>query len=182
MIVEPVKPIVLHRIHRLKALAGKWPADRAAGKILQSLFQSAQGIHVKIIRGFVQQQNVRAFLQHLGEMDSIAFTSGYHRDFLLLIRAGKVEPTDVRARVHFTRAQLQDVCAAGDFFPDGFVGIERAALSTVAWAAIEMTFRVMTSRTCMVVRLFALIQYRVRRSRSTYPFKRFRADRLRSTI
>ena len=49
----------------------------------------------KIVRWFVQQQYVGAFLQHLCQMDAIALAARQHRNFLLLIRTGEIEAAHV---------------------------------------------------------------------------------------
>jgi len=80
---------------------------RAAGEVLQCLFKRAQRVHIQIVRRFIEQQNVRAFFQHLCQMDSIAFASRQHADLLLLIRAGEIESRHVGARVHLAGADFQ---------------------------------------------------------------------------
>ena len=46
--------------------------DRATGKIEQSVLEGPQGVDVEVVGGLVQQQDVAATLQELGEMDAIA--------------------------------------------------------------------------------------------------------------
>ena len=48
---------------------------RAAGELFERQFQRAQGFDVEIIGRFVEQQQVRTRLQHLGEMDAVALTA-----------------------------------------------------------------------------------------------------------
>ncbi len=59
--------------------------DGTSGEILQRLFECPHGVHVEIVGGFVQQQNVCAFLQHLCKMKAITFAAGKAPDLLLLI-------------------------------------------------------------------------------------------------
>src|SRR5947209_7517969 len=47
----------------------------AARKILQRLFERAQGVDVEIVGRLVEQEYIGAGLEHLGEMDAIAFTA-----------------------------------------------------------------------------------------------------------
>jgi hypothetical protein len=49
--------------------------NRASGEILQRFFKCAQGVDVEIVRGLVEKQDVRALLQHLRQMNAIAFAS-----------------------------------------------------------------------------------------------------------
>src|SRR4030095_8805407 len=106
--------------------------DHAAGKTFQRLFERAQGVHIQVVGRFVEQQNVRAFFQHLRQMDSIALAARQHADLLLLIRAGKIESRYVRSRIHFSGADFQKVGAADDLFPDRFFRIEGTALIDVS--------------------------------------------------
>src|SRR5690349_18653846 len=57
----------------------------AAGEVLKRGFQGAQCIYIKIVCRLVQQQNVRAFLQHLCEVNPVSLTTRKHANFLLLI-------------------------------------------------------------------------------------------------
>ena len=68
-----------------------------------------------------------AALQHLGEVDAVAFTTGEDADFLLLVRALEVEGADIGARHDRDAAEVDDVRAAGDFFPHVLVRIELVA-------------------------------------------------------
>ena len=47
----------------------------AAGEILQRLFQRAQRVDIEIVGGLVEQQNVGAGLEHLGQMHPVAFAA-----------------------------------------------------------------------------------------------------------
>ena len=49
--------------------------DGAAGEILQRLFQRAQGIDVEIVCRLVEQQQVGAGAQHLGQMHAVALAA-----------------------------------------------------------------------------------------------------------
>src|SRR4051812_49074790 len=65
--------------------------DSAAREVFQSLFESAHRVHVQIVRRLVEQEDVRAFLQHLREVDAIALAAREHPYLLLLVRAREVE-------------------------------------------------------------------------------------------
>ena len=98
--------------------------DGAAGEILQRLFQRAQRIDVEIVGRLVEQQQVGAGPQHLGEMHAVALAARQRADFLLLVGALEVERGAVGARVHFLLAEQDDVLAVGDFLPHGLLAVE----------------------------------------------------------
>src|SRR5204862_5115050 len=58
---------------------------RAAGEILESFLERAQSLHVEIVGGLVEQEDVTALLEHLGEVDPVALAAGELADLLLLI-------------------------------------------------------------------------------------------------
>jgi hypothetical protein len=69
---------------------------------------------------------------------AVALAARKVADLLLLVAALEVEGRAIGARIDLALAQLDDVVAAGDFLPDGLVGIERvAALVDIA----ELTVR-----------------------------------------
>src|SRR5207237_6254671 len=107
--------------------------DGAAGVVEQRLLERAQRVDVEVVGRLVEQQQVRAFLQELGEMHAIAFAAGERADLALLLRALEVEPGDERARGDRPLADHQLVLAAGDLLPHALVRTERvAALIDVA--------------------------------------------------
>ena len=65
--------------------------DGATGKILQRLFQRAQRIDVEIVGRFVEQQQIGAGAQHLGEMHAVALAARERADLLLLVGALEIE-------------------------------------------------------------------------------------------
>jgi len=83
----------------------------AAREIFQPVLQGPQGVHVQIIRGLVEEEHVRFFLQHPGQVDAVAFPSGEGPDLLLLGRAGEVEPGHVGAGIDFPIAEGDQVLA-----------------------------------------------------------------------
>src|SRR5207302_9106918 len=105
--------------------------DRASGETLECLFERSECVDVEIVRWFVEQENVRTFLEHLRQMHAIALAAGENANLLLLILAGEVESRDVRARRHLTRTERHDVRAAGDLFEDRLVSIQRPILVDV---------------------------------------------------
>ena len=50
--------------------------DGATGETLQSFFECAQGVDVEIIGRFVEDNEVRPFFQHTGQVHPVAFAAG----------------------------------------------------------------------------------------------------------
>ena len=71
--------------------------DGAAGVVGERVFQRAQGLDVEVVGGLVEQQQVGAGLQHLGEMDAVALAARELADLLLLVRPLEVEGADIGA-------------------------------------------------------------------------------------
>ena len=71
--------------------------DRAAREILQRFFQRAQRVDIEIVGRLVEKEHVRAFLQHLREMNAVAFAARQNADLFLLILSREIESRDVRA-------------------------------------------------------------------------------------
>src|SRR3954463_6383577 len=84
----------------------------AAGEILQRLLERAQGLDVEIVGRFVEQEDVAALLQHLGDMDTVALAAGELADLLLLVLALEVEGADIGAGADFVLAEMEYVRAA----------------------------------------------------------------------
>ena len=84
-----------HAIQKPAVVADHHGASR---KILQRFFEGAQRIHVQIVGGLVEQQNVGALLQHLRQMHSISLAARQIADLLLLIASGKIESRDICTR------------------------------------------------------------------------------------
>src|SRR6185437_1046146 len=101
--------------------------DGAAGEVEQSLLQRAQRVDVEVVGRLVEQEKVRAAFQHLGEMHPVALAPRKLADLLLLVGALEVEGADIGAAVHLALAELNEVVAAGDFLPYGFLAVERVA-------------------------------------------------------
>ena len=100
---------------------------RAAGKAQQRLFQRAQRIDVQIVGRLVEQQEVAAALQQLGQVQPVALAAGEGAHLLLLVGAAEVEAGRVGPRVDRAAAELELVLAPGDLLVDRLVGIEIVA-------------------------------------------------------
>src|SRR5690606_25253119 len=72
----------------------------------------------------VKQQHVGALLEQLGEVQTVALTTGQVLDALLLVAALEVEATEVSTRRHLEIADLEDIKAAGYLFPHRLVAVE----------------------------------------------------------
>src|SRR5882757_8825999 len=83
-----------------------------------------QRVHVEVVGRLVEQQQVAALAQKLGEVEPVAFAPGQLGDLLLLVSALEVEARDVRAAVDGPLAQLDLVLSARDLLPDGLFGIQ----------------------------------------------------------
>src|SRR4051794_26772992 len=100
---------------------------RAAGEVEQRLLERAQGVDVEVVGRLVEEQDVAAGAQQLGEVHAVAHAAAQRADLLLLVGALEVEARTVRARVHVAIADLDRVHAAGDLLPDGLGVVERVA-------------------------------------------------------
>ncbi len=69
----------------------------AAGKILQRLFQRAQGIDVEVVGRLVEQQHVGAGFQHLGQMHAVAFAARERATFFCWSAPLKLNASNSRA-------------------------------------------------------------------------------------
>src|SRR3989304_10343775 len=71
----------------------------ATRKILQGLFEGAQGVHVKVIGGLVKQQDIAPFLQHTGKMHAVPLAARQSRDLFLLVSPREIEPRHIGAQL-----------------------------------------------------------------------------------
>ncbi len=88
----------------------------AAGEFEQRIFERAQGFHVEVVGGFVEQQHVAAGDEGLRQVQASAFAAGELADDLALVRALEVEAADVGARRGFVFAHGENLVAAGDVY------------------------------------------------------------------
>src|SRR5215472_9030643 len=91
--------------------------DSAAGVFEQRLLESAQHIDVEIIGRLVEQYYIRAGLQHLGDMDAVAFAARELTHLLLLVRSAEIEQCAIGAARHLAAAEVDLVPAVRDFLP-----------------------------------------------------------------
>ena len=93
---------------------------------LSSASSSARRVSTSRSFRLVEQDQVAARLQHLGEVNAVALAAGQLADQLLL-GAAEIEATDIGARRSLVVAHLQDVETAGNLGPDRFAIVERMA-------------------------------------------------------
>ena len=70
---------------------------RAAREILERFLECAQGLDVEVVGRLVEQQDVAALLQHLGDMDAVALAARKLADLLLLVLPLEVEGPGIGA-------------------------------------------------------------------------------------
>ena len=99
----------------------------AAGKILQCGFERGQSLDIEIVGRLVQQDQVGARFQHLGEVHAVPLAARELADLLLLVGALEIEPADIGARRHLAGPELDHVAAAGDLLEHGLLAVERIA-------------------------------------------------------
>src|SRR5256886_14440111 len=99
----------------------------AARKVEQGLLERTQGVHVEVVRGLVEQQEIRTAPEHRGEVGPVALPAREAGHTLLLVAPPEVERGDVGARRHRPAAERQRVGPPGDLLPDGLRRIEGIA-------------------------------------------------------
>jgi hypothetical protein len=102
--------------------------DDAAAETEQCLFQHAQGVHVEVVGGFVEQEDVAAFLEELGEVAAVALAAGEVLRHLLLVCAAEAEAREVLTDGHLAAADLDFVDTAADLVDQADVALDGGAL------------------------------------------------------
>src|SRR5882672_5928068 len=90
---------------------------RAAREGQQRVLEGAEGVHVEVVGGLVEQQQVAAALEQGREVHAVALPAREIPHLLLLVGALEVEGGHVGARGHLARAELEQLCAARDLLP-----------------------------------------------------------------
>jgi hypothetical protein len=100
----------------------------AAGESSSASSSARKRVDVEVVGRLVEQQQVGAGLQHLGQMHAVALAARELADLLLLVAALEVEGADNRRGVASSRLPSSMMSsAAGDFLPHRLLGIERVA-------------------------------------------------------
>src|SRR5437868_11643751 len=97
--------------------------DRAAGEILERLFERAQRVDVEIVGRLVEQQDVGAGFEHFRQMHPVALAPGALPHLLLLVRAAKIERRAIGAGIDLALAEREHVLAAGNLFPHAVLAL-----------------------------------------------------------
>src|ERR1019366_7168846 len=99
----------------------------AAGELLERVLQVLRRLDVQVVGRFVEQDDVAAGGERLGQVDAVALPAGQLAHLLLLIAALEVERADIGSADQFAVADLHHVQAAGNGLPDRIVGFEVVA-------------------------------------------------------
>src|SRR5438046_4885247 len=91
---------------------------RAARKAEQRALERAQRLDVEVVGRLIEQQQVAAALQQLGEVHAVALAARELAHGLLLVGAAEVEARDVAARRRGIGTDLDAFLPIRDFFPD----------------------------------------------------------------
>src|SRR5687767_9507362 len=101
--------------------------DRAACEVEERVLERAQRVDIEVVRRLVEQEQVAAGLQELGEVHAVAFAAREVADALLLILAAEVERRGVGPRVARPPADHHGVLTLRDLLPDRAVRLQRVA-------------------------------------------------------
>src|SRR5690348_6721027 len=99
----------------------------AAGKILERRFEGPERLDVEIVGRLVEEDEIGAGLQHLGEMHAVSLAAGELPHFFLLVAALEIEGADISAALYVALSELEHVKAARNLLPHRLVAIERLA-------------------------------------------------------
>ena len=102
--------------------------DTESALTRQRLLQHPHGVNVQVVGRLVQQQQVAAAAEHLGQVDAVPLAAGALAHLLLLLRAAEIEAGHVDPGVHRHGAQLDRVLAVGDFLEDRLVVVQGVAV------------------------------------------------------
>ena len=100
---------------------------RTAGELLQGVLQVLQGLDVQVVGGLIEQDDVAALGEGLGQVHPVAFTARQQADLLLLVPALEVERPHIAAADQFPVAHLDHVQTAGDRLPHRIVRLQVVA-------------------------------------------------------
>ena len=74
--------------------------------------ECSQRVDVQVVGWFVQQQNIAASSQELGQVNAVSLPTGKIADLLFLIRTFEIELRYVRSRVELLATQIDPVVTA----------------------------------------------------------------------
>ena len=107
-----------------------WLIDHgAAGEVDQGLLEHAHRVHVQVVGRLVQQDQVAAAAEQLGQVDAVPLAAGQlARPCFCCCVPRKLNRATYARRSHRRPAQLDHVLAVGDLLEDRAVAIERVAV------------------------------------------------------
>ena len=97
---------------------------RTAGELQQRVLQRGQRLHVKVVGGLVQQEQIAALLERECQVHPVALAAGQHTCGLLLVGALKTECRHVRPARDLGPADPDVGLPVRDHFPDGLVRVD----------------------------------------------------------
>src|SRR5882724_10763110 len=77
---------------------------RAARKVLQAFLERTDRVHIEVVGGFVEEDEIRAALQKTRQMNAVALAAREDADLFLLVSSGKTKVCAVSAGIHFASA------------------------------------------------------------------------------
>ena len=86
-------------------------------ELLQRVLQRTEGLDVEIVGGFVEQQQIAAFLEGQRQVEPVALTTGEHTGGLLLIGALEPEGRHIGPGRDLVLPDLDVVEPVGDHLP-----------------------------------------------------------------
>src|SRR6266498_519234 len=115
--LEPDHPAVAFEGQHVGGDAVEEPAvvadhDRASREAEEGLLERAQGVHVEVVRGLVEEEQVPAALEEGGEVQAVALAPREVLHLLLLVGAPEAEGGGVSPRVHLPLADHHEVLAS----------------------------------------------------------------------
>src|SRR5207253_6176025 len=88
--------------------------DGAAAEIQERFFQGTKRVHIKIVGRLIEQEQVAAAAEQLGQVDAVALAAGQLANLALLIRPLEIEAGHVAAGGYLALAEHDEVQAVGD--------------------------------------------------------------------
>src|SRR5262245_17994980 len=101
--------------------------DGAPREILERRFERGQRLDIEVVGRFIEKDQIRARLQHLGEVDAIALAARELAHFLLLVGTLEIEPANIGPGLHLAVPELDHVVAARDLLEHRLLAVERVA-------------------------------------------------------
>ena len=95
----------------------------AAGKVLETILQGADGVDIHVVSRLVQKQYIAFVLEGQGQMQPVPFTSGENSAEFLLVGSAEIESRDPCAGIDVAIPKTHPFGVAGYGFVDRLVRI-----------------------------------------------------------